>query len=258
MTLIHIYDKETGKFMRSQEPKLDILETEKQGHPVYVTYANSTDVALPEYGEHELPFWNTELSEWEIKGQYKNLEVYNKDTKTFDYCYTDELAENQVFIDDKEGIENFKKNYEMYIVDEETWTIIPNPKYDLILQLRDLKEQFANTDTAYQAALETPVEFPLNHHLYKARWVDDSTYTKILTGAMAGVITFPINIWDATKLAENMVSMDQATFGQLVGFLAQIQNTAFETRKYAQSVLLPQIQELEKEIYGEVQTLPQN
>ena len=31
MTLIHIYDKETGKFMRSQEPKLDVLETEKQG-----------------------------------------------------------------------------------------------------------------------------------------------------------------------------------------------------------------------------------
>lgn len=258
MTLIHIYDKETGKFMRSQEPKLDILEAEKQGRPVYVTYANSTDVALPEYGEHELPFWNAELSEWEVKGQYKNLEVYNKDTKTFDYCYTDELAENQVFIDDKEGIENFKKNYEMYVVDEETWTIIPNPKYDLILQLRDLKEQFDNTDTAYQAALETPVEFPLNHHLYKAMWIDDNTYSKILTGALSGVITFPIDIWDATKLEENKVSMDQATFGQLCGFLAQIQNTAFETRKYAQSELIPQIQELEKEIYGEVQTLPQN
>ena len=145
----------------------------------------------------------------------------------------------------------------MSIVAEATWTIIPNPKYDLILQLRDLKEQFANTDTAYQAALETPVEFPLNHHLYKARWVDDGTYSKLMTGALAGVITFPINIWDATKLEENMVSMDQATFGQLVGFLAQIQNTACETRKYAQSVLLPQIQELEKEIYGEVLTLPQ-
>ena len=238
MTLIHIYDKETGKFMRSQEPKLDPLETEKQGHPVYVTYANSTDVALPEYGEHELPFWNSELGEWEVKGQYKNLEVYNKDTKTFDYCYTDELAENQVFIDDKEGIEKKKKNYEMYIVDEETWTIIPNP--------------------TYQAALETPVEFPLNHHLYKAMWIDDNTYSKILTGAMAGVITFPIDIWDATKLEENMVSMDQTTFGQLCAFLANIQNQAFETRKYAQSTLLPQIQELEREIYGEVQTLPQS
>ena len=146
----------------------------------------------------------------------------------------------------------------MYIVDEETWTIIPNPKYDLILQLRALKEQFANTDTAYQAALETPVEFPLNHHLYKAMWVDDGTYSKLMTGALAGVITFPINIWDATKLEENMVSMDQTTFGQLVGFLAQIQNTAFETRKHAQSTLLPQIQELEEEIYGEVQTLAQN
>ena len=75
---------------------------------------------------------------------------------------------------------------------------------------------------------------------------------------MAGVITFPIDIWDATKLEENKVSMDQTTFGQLCAFLANIQNQAFETRKYTQSNLLPQIQELEKEIYGEVQTLPQS
>ena len=254
MTLIHIYDKETGKFMRSQEPRIDVLETEKQGHPVYVTYANSTDVALPEYGEHELPFWNAELGEWEVKGQYKNLEVYNKDTKSFDYCYTDELAENQVFIDDKEGIERFKKNYQMYIVDEETWTIIPNPKYPLIQQLNALKEEFAQTDVTYQAALETPVVFPVTGKQDKPIWVDDGTYSKILTGALAGVITFPINIWDATKLEENMVSMDQTTFGQLVAFLANIQNQAFEIRKHAQSTLIPQIQELEREIYGEVQT----
>lgn len=89
-------------------------------------------------------------------------------------------------------------------------------------------------------------------------WIDDNTYSKILTGALAGVITFPIDIWDATKLEENMVSMDQTTFGQLCAFLANIQNQAFETRKYAQSNLLPQIQELEEEIYGEVQTLPQS
>jgi len=257
MTLIHIYDKETGKFLRSQEPIVDELETQVQGHTVYVTYPYSTEEPLPEYGEHELPFWNSELEEWQVKGQYKNLEVYNKDTKNFEYCYTDELASNQVFIDDKEGIERFKRNYEMYIVDETTWTIVPNPKYNLILQLRELKEQYAQTDVTYQTALETPAEFPLNHHLYKPIWVDDGTYSKILTGALAGVITFPIDIWDATKLEENMVSMDQQTFGALVAFLAQIQATAFNVRKYAQSELIPEIQELEREIYGEVQTQPQ-
>lgn len=246
MVMLHIYDRETGKFMRSQEPKLDPLETKKQGKPVYCTYPCSTTKELPEYGEHELPFFVD--GDWVVKGQYKNVEVYNKETKTFDYCYNEELGENQVFIDDEEGIKRFKETLHKYIVDEETWTIKENPQYPLWQQLDELNKQLAATDTTYQEALNTPVEFPLNHHLYKPVWVDDGTYSKLMTGALAGVVTFPINIWDATKLEENMVSMDQQTFGQLVGFLAQIQNQAFEIRKHAQSVLIPQIKEIEEEL----------
>ena len=83
MTQIHIYDKETGKWMRTQEPKVDPLETQAQGITVYVKYPNSTELPLPAYGEHELPFFID--GAWVVKGQYKGEEVYNK----FCFCQED-------------------------------------------------------------------------------------------------------------------------------------------------------------------------
>lgn len=240
MTLLHIYDAETGKLVRSQEPTIDPLESQVQGTTVYCEYPNSTTDELPTYGEHQAPFYIN--GEWVIKGQYKNLEVYNKETKNFEYCYSEDLGENQVFIDDKEGIENFKSNYRRYKVDEETWTIVEDPKYETYLELEALENQLAQTDEVYAAALDTPVVFPVNGKQYKARWIDDGTYSKLITGKLAGLITFPIEIWDATKLEENMVQMDETTFGQLCAFLANIQAQAFEVRKYAQSTLIPQIE----------------
>lgn len=246
MTTIHIYDKETGKFMRSQEPKLDILETQIQGKNVYVTYPNSTLVELPEYTEHEIPYFIN--GAWVIKGQYKNLEVYNKTSKSFEYCYTDDLGEDQVYIDDKEGIEKFKSDYQKYIVDEETWTIIDNPKYPLIQQLNALNEQLANTDTAYNEILDTPVVFPLTGKLYKPRWTEDGTYANLITAKLAGLGNFPIDIWDATKLEENKVSMDEETFGALCAFLVNIQRQAFDVRKAVQAELIPQIDALKEQL----------
>ena len=45
-----------------------------------------------------------------------------------------------------------------------------------------------------------------------------------------------------------MIQMDQDTFGKLVAFLANIQNQAFEARKYTQSTLLPQIEAKKAEL----------
>ena len=233
--------------MRSQEPVLDPVETKAAGQPVYVEYPHSTLITPPECGKHEAAFFEEDNDRWVIKGQYKNIDVYNKETKSFEYCSQDELNENQVWIDDEEGIKRFKENYMMYIVDE-NYHIVENPKYQTYVELQELERQLAETDSTYQEALNTPVEFPLNGHLYKAVWVDDNTYGKLMTGALAGVVQFPIDIWDATKLEENMVSMDQQTFGALVGFLAQIQNQAFNIRKHAQSVLIPQIEAKKREL----------
>lgn len=235
MTTLHIYNKETGKYMRSQEPKVDPLETAKQGKTVYCTYPNSTEVELPEYGEHEIPFFNVETQEWTVKGQYKNLQVYNTETKSFEYCAEDELGENQVFIDDKEGIKKFQKEYQKYIVNED-FQIVENPQYEILQQLNTLNSEYNDADTTYNNILETPVTFT-NGKTYKPSWITDDTYPRILVGAMAGAIEFPIDIWDSTQLKENMVSMDSETFGALCVYLTTIQMNAFNDRKNAQDIL---------------------
>lgn len=252
MTLIHIYDGETGKWMRSQEPAIDPVETSLRGETVYVQYPNATSAELPEYGKHELPFWvvdeKTGKGSWVVKGQYKNIEVYNTKNKSFEYCSNEDLGEDQLFIDDKDGIEKFKGTYKKYIVDLDTKTIVENPQYQKYKELEDLRNQLNETETAYSNALDTPVVFPITGKLYKPRWTEDGTYANLITAKLAGLGTFPVDIWDATKLAENKVSMDEKTFGQLCAFLVQIQRAAFDKRKEAQAVLVPQIEALEKEL----------
>lgn len=246
MTLIHIYDAETGKFKRSQEPAIDPLETEIQGETVYAVYPNSTSEPLPEYGKHEAPFFIE--GEWVVKGQYKNVDVWNTVDKVFETCHTDELSANQVFIDDEAGIKRYKENYMMYIVNE-NYEIVNNPLYPDYVELKELEAEFDQTDVTYQTVLDTPVQFPLTGKMYKPRWTEDGTYANLIVAKLAGLGTFPIDIWDATKLEENKVSMDEQTFGALCAFLVAIQRAAFDTRKEAQALLIPQIEE-KKHILG--------
>lgn len=255
MTLIHIYDGETGRYRRSQEPVIDVLASELAGVPIYVEYANSTTEPLPEFGEHECPFWvvptrgkNKGIGRWEVKGQYKNVEVYDKDTKAFTYCATDELGANQLFIDDKEGIEKFKADYKKYIVNEKTCKIEKNPDYFKYVELQELEEKLANTDKEYEEFLNTPVVFPATGKLYKPVWVDDGTYAKLLSGCQAGLFQFPQDIWDATKLEENKVRMNEEVFKKLCLFLSGYQAAAFTARKEAQSLLLAKIAEKKAEL----------
>lgn len=245
MALIHIYDKETGKLMRSQEPKVDVLETQAQGITVYVKYPNSTELPLPSYGEHEHPFFVD--GAWVVKQQYKGEEVYNTETKSFEHCYEEELKENQVFIDDKEGIENFKKDPMKYIVNDD-FEIVENPQYDLLMAIQEIEGKLSEADSKYQEFLQTPQVFVVTGKLYKPVWIDDGTYTKVITGVQAGLIQFPINIWDATEKEENMVSMDQEMFSQLCAFLAYQQAAAFDQRKAAKSALIAQKEELEAQL----------
>lgn len=245
MTLQYIYDRETFKYLRTQEKKIDPRATAREGRVVYVTYPNATDEPLPQYGEHEVPYFID--GEWILKQNYKEAKVYNKDTKSFETCYKEELAENQVFIDDPEGIKRFEENPRKYMVNE-NYEIVENPKYPIIVELDEVNNQLAEADTVYNTFLDTPQVFPANGHLYKPKWCDDGTYTKIITGAQAGLIQFPINIWDATEKEENMVSMDQVIFGQLCAFLALQQAAAFDTRKELKSRLIARKEELEREL----------
>ena len=246
---IHVYDKETGKFMRSQEPKIDPLETKLQGKTVYVVYPNSTTKPVPEHGEHEVPYFID--GEWVVKGNWKNVKVYNTESKYFEYCYEEDLGENQVWIDDKEGIKKFEDEPMKWVVNSDL-QIVENPNYSLQKQIQDIDMQISEAEQAYSEGLNEAVVYPVNGLKYKAKWIDDGTYAKLITGVQAGLITFPQNIWDATELEENMRSMTQDEFGQLCAFLALRQNALFETKKNTINTLKLQKAALEAQPMVEV------
>lgn len=225
---IHVYDKETGKYMRTQEPRVDVLESKFRGETVYVSYPNSTTEPVPEHGKHEVPYFID--GKWEIRGNYKNVKVYNTESKYFEYCYEDDLGENQVVIDDEEGIKKFEEEPMKWVVSQD-FKIVENPNYELENALKEVNEKLAQVKQDYNDGLEEPVVFPLTGKLYKAKWVDDGTYTKIITGAQTGLIQFPQQIWDATELAENMVEMDSEMFTALCTFLALRQKELFDKKK---------------------------
>lgn len=251
MTLaeIHVYDKETGKFMRSQQPKIDPLETQLQGKTVYVSYPNSTTIPVPEHDKHEEAYFVD--GKWEIRGNYKNVKVYNTESKYFEYCYNDDIGENQIVIDDEEGIKKFEDEPNKWVVNSEL-KIVPNPNYEIQQAIQDIDQKISTVKQEYTEGLEEPVVFPLTGKLYKAKWINDGTYTKLITGAQVGLITFPQNIWDATEREENMVSMDQETFAALCTFLAMRQKELFDTKKTKTDELLAQKAVLEAQPLVEV------
>lgn len=246
MTYIHIYDGETGRLLRSQEPAIDPLESELAGVPVYAEYPFSTEVEPPETGYHEWPYWTGEG--WEVRGEWKNIEVWNKNTKSFEFCFDDELGEHQLYVPDAEGIMKFHQEPLKYVVDEEKATIVENPKYEICLEIQQLKNMLDKLDIEYAEHLSTPIEYPVTGKLYKMSWLDDSNYNKLLTGIVAGTIVPPVCIWDATGKPENMVEMDGDAFKELCSFLSEKREEAYTLYKGGKACLQEKIAEKEKEL----------
>ena len=237
---LYIYDGKTGQYLRSQDLIVDTLETTLQGKIVYVSYPNSTTEKLPKYGEHELPYFKN--GKWTIKGQWKDVVLYNTKIKCFEVCETDEKKAEQVFINDKKGIERFIKNPDKYRVNKQ-FKIVTNPLYEDKVALDKLAVEIENCDIEYAQALDTPVLFT-NKCLYKPKWVDDGTYSKLITAKSMGMLSFPQVIWDSTELEENAREMSEEEFLQLCNFLAIKQQTLFNERKLKKSELLKQYNEV--------------
>lgn len=228
---LHVYDKETGKYMRTQDPKIDPLETKLQGKTVYVKYPNATTKALPEYKEnYQVPYFID--GEWVVKGNYKNKEVFNTKNKNFEYCYEEELGEDQVVIEglEEDEIKKFKEEYQKWVMTSD-FKIVPNPNYDKIKAIQDIDTQISEIEQKYNESLDTPVVYPANGLLYKPKWASDGTYGNLMVGLSTGLVPFPQEIWDATKLRENMREMTGEEFSSLTRFIAAVQGQLFNERK---------------------------
>lgn len=82
----------------------------------------------------------------------------------------------------------------------------------------------------YELALSTPVEYPANNHIYKPAYIDDYfkemqrvkialELIKLAGGDITPILAKTINIYDATNLKENRVSMTVLELSNLYLFL---------------------------------------
>lgn len=124
----------------------------------------------------------------------------------------------------------FILNQNRFIIkDNEIIDLADTDEYKNELRKKEIDEELNKIDELYYLASQEPVEF--EGHLYKFEWT--SLYQNLLT---CGIL--PAKIWDLTELEENAVVMDEETLNRLQKLLLKFQESAFQTRKEARSILL--------------------
>ena len=128
-------------------------------------------------------------------------------------------------------------DYSEFILNNDRFTIQNNEIVDLAKtkeyqnkkRIEEIEEELAQLDGLYYLASQSPVEF--EGHKYKFEWTN--LYQNVLN---SGIL--PAKIWDMTELEENAVIMDEQTLQRLQNRLLEFQETAFQTKKEARSILL--------------------
>ncbi|MBQ7450378.1 hypothetical protein IJS77_03090 [bacterium] len=107
--------------------------------------------------------------------------------------------------------------------------LVQSEEYINKKRIEEIKDELDKLDELYYLASQTPIEF--EGHIYKFEWT--SLYQGLL---QSGIL--PAKIWDMTELEENAVVMDEETLRSLQNRLLEFQESAFQTRKEARSLLL--------------------
>ena len=144
-----------------------------------------------------------------------------------------------------DGSESIDINYNLYNENPERFKIENGEVIDLIdtetyknkQRLIEIDGELNHLDELYYAASQAPVEF--ENHQYKFEWT--TLYQGLLN---SGIL--PAKIWDLTELEENAVLMDEEKLQELQNCLLTLQETAFQTRKEARSLLLNEKEQLEQ------------
>ena len=106
-------------------------------------------------------------------------------------------------------------------------------------RLEEIDNELLKLDELYYQASQAPIEF--EGHKYKFEWT--SLYQNLLSSEI-----LPTKIWDLSELEENSVVMDVDTLKRLQKCLLAVQESAFQTRKTAKSLLINEKENLEKNI----------
>lgn len=151
----------------------------------------------------------TQWADWEFEGSHFvdiNHEEYSNDTDRFE------------------------------LINEELIDIKNTEKYKNKQRLKEITKELKELDELFYKESQNPIEY--NNHLYKFEWT--SLYQNILN---SGIL--PAKIWDITELEENAIIMNEEDLQKLQNHLIEIQETAFQTRKEARSLLLKEKEVIE-------------
>ena len=139
--------------------------------------------------------------------------------------------------------DEFNDNKDRYKVENNSLVDLKETKeYKALQRIKEIDAELQKLDELYFQESQTPVEY--NGKFYKFEWTN--LYQGILK---SGIL--PAKIWDLSELEQNSVLMDEQQLQSLQNKLLQIQETAFQTRKVARSILLNEKSELENELKGE-------
>ena len=139
--------------------------------------------------------------------------------------------------------DEFNSNKDRYKVENNSLVDLKGTKeYEALQRIKEIDFELQKLDELFYQESQTPVEY--NGRFYKFEWT--SLYQGILK---SGIL--PAKIWDLSELEQNAILMDEQQLQGLQNKLLELQESAFQTRKVARSILLNEKAELEKELKGE-------
>ena len=137
---------------------------------------------------------------------------------------------------------DFCLNQDRFTVkNDEIVDLIDEQSYKNKKAKEEIEDELNKLDELYYQASQAPVEF--EGHQYKFEW------TTIYQGLLSSGI-LPAKIWDITGLEENAVIMDEEKLQNLQNCLLAMQESAFQTRKTARSILIYKKNNIEKQMGG--------
>ena len=132
--------------------------------------------------------------------------------------------------------QDFIQNRDRFTVEGDSLVDLKETKdYKIKKRIEEIDSELKKLDELYYQASQAPIDF--EGHKYKFDWT--SLYQGILN---SGIL--PAKIWDMTELEENAVTMDEEDLKSLQNCLLVHQESAFQTRKEARSILLNEKEEL--------------
>ena len=216
---VYLYNKETKLYEGCREARLDVLETEKQGSPVYAKPINGTFVE-PNEVNGMIARYNSEKDSWDIITSNVGMYVVNTKMNVISKVDTERPIRSYEIVISEEQYKKIKAEPDKYVVrDNELVDLSGTQEYQNKVNIKKYEQLILEAKEKYDAFLNTSVKYKGSNYL--PRYLDDYEKLKLRQ--------FPQEIWDAEGLTS--VVMNKVDFNGLTSFLEKLVFVAYKEKK---------------------------